>query len=157
MWFQFNWAHRWRAGVSIFLMFGCSTVPLHAGQDGSFSYTENGGSIRLTDYPENAVGHVVIPVEIDGLPVTEIGAETFHACSLVTGVTIPSSVTAIGRSAFSSCHALVELEIPSGVNSIGDWAFYDCIHLTSINVPSGISALADHTCWRCFELVDVEL
>ncbi|MDE6775588.1 MAG: leucine-rich repeat domain-containing protein, partial [Ruminococcus sp.] len=46
---------------------------------------------------------VVIPSEIDGLPVTGIGDYAFFDCSGLTSVTIPDSVISIGESAFGDC------------------------------------------------------
>jgi hypothetical protein len=44
-------------------------------------------------------GDVVIPLEIDGKPVTVIGSNTFFLNSGITSVTIPASVERIETSA----------------------------------------------------------
>ena len=49
---------------------------------------------------------LVIPSEIEGLPVTSIAPDAFFLCFSLTDVTVPESVTFIGGSAFESCEAL---------------------------------------------------
>ena len=42
-----------------------------AEQFGLFTYRVNGDSVEISDYPENAVGPVEIPEEIDGKPIAK--------------------------------------------------------------------------------------
>lgn len=44
--------------------------------------------VTITDC-RTAATEIVIPSEIDGLPVTSIGSYAFHNCSRLTSVTIP--------------------------------------------------------------------
>lgn len=46
---------------------------------------------------------IAIPSEMDGTPVTGIGAEAFKDCVTLTSVTIPDSITFIGENAFGGC------------------------------------------------------
>lgn len=50
--------------------------------------------VTITDCDSSAT-EVVIPNEIENLPVTSIGARAFDSCSSITSVTIPNSVTHI--------------------------------------------------------------
>ena len=80
---------------------------VNAQQFGRFTYRDNGNSIEIIDFPKDVSGHVEIPSEIDGRPVTSIigggdpnefdGAFAFSA---ITSVTIPDTVTMIGDEAF---------------------------------------------------------
>ncbi len=60
------------------------------------------GTIEITGCDESAT-EVVIPPEIDGVPVTSIRYNAFYGCSNLTSVTIPDSVTSIGNMAFYEC------------------------------------------------------
>ena len=84
--------------------------PLLADQFGDFTYTDNGTSITITDYPDTAVGAIEIPATIAGKPVTNIAYGAFHFSSL-TSITIPSSVTYIADQALRFCTNLKSIAV----------------------------------------------
>ena len=130
--------------------------PASAAQYGNFTYTDNGASMTITDFPENVGGAVVIPSSINGKPVANIGDSAFSACHSISSVTIPSSVTSIGFGAFYTCYALNTVTIPTSITSIGDLAFYEC-GLTSVTIPSGITKIGASTFQSCPSLTTVTL
>jgi hypothetical protein len=67
----------------------------------NFTYESNGTSVTITDYPVEAIGPVLIPDTIVGLPVTAIGDTAFKDCIRLTQVSIPDSVVSIGIQAGS--------------------------------------------------------
>ncbi len=113
----------------------------HAAQFGDFTYELINGDtgVEITGYPDDAVGSVVIPAEIDGLPVTSVGHSAFSYCANLTSVTLPSSLTSIGPFAFSYCSSLHSITLPADLNSIGSAAFLSCDQLPSIDVATGNS------------------
>ena len=67
---------------------------------------------------------LVIPSEIEGIAVTEIGSNVFEANRSITSVTIPDSVLTIGSRAFASSKGvLATLILGNGVQEIGYEAF----------------------------------
>jgi len=76
--------------------------------------------IIITKYLGNEVD-IIIPKEIDGLPVTTIGSGAF-ADNRLTSVTIPDSVIEIGQQAFAD-NRLTSVTIPNSVTKIGVRAF----------------------------------
>ncbi|MDE7225462.1 MAG: leucine-rich repeat domain-containing protein, partial [Ruminococcus sp.] len=87
-------------------------------------YKNYGDHIEISGCDRTA-SEVVIPSEIDGLPVTSI--EEYMCCSLpvLTSLIIPDSVTSIGYGTFTHCPYLRSVIIPDSVTSIGGSVFYD--------------------------------
>ncbi|MDR1216130.1 MAG: leucine-rich repeat domain-containing protein [Treponema sp.] len=75
-------------------------------------------------------GAVVIPAEIWGLPVREIGCSTFEGCSSLASVAIPDSVTQIGEDAFRECSNLVTVNISPIEHIWGKNSFDGCSKLS---------------------------
>lgn len=85
----------------------------------------------------------------------KIGDYTFHGCSVLTSLTLPSGVTSIGNGAFSECSGLTSITLPSGVTSIGDLTFHACRGLTSITLPSGLTEIGDDAFRDCSGLTSI--
>lgn len=132
-----------------------TTQSVMADTFGDFTYTDNGASITITDYPDTKVGMVEIPAEIAGKPVTSIGNFAFASCSNLTSITIPNSVTTIGIQAFSSCANLTSMTIPNSVTTIGRGAFYVCYDLMSITISNRITSIGDYAFDGCSKLTKV--
>ena len=136
----------------------CSfATPLSAEQFGLFSYRVIEDAIEISDYPEDAVGEVDIPAEIDGKPVTSIGDSAFARCGGITSVEIPSSVTSIGHSAFLRCGGLNSVTIPGSVTSIGLGTFYLCGQLTDVTISPGVTSIGSRAFESCFRLSSITL
>ena len=87
----------------------------------------------------------------------KIGDYTFHGCSVLTSLTLPSGLTEIGEGAFAACSGLTSITLPSGVTSIGDMTFYACRGLTSITLPSGLTEIGDNAFQYCSGLTSITL
>ena len=77
-------------------------------------------------------GHLEIPAELGGMPVTRIGDSAFYGRNGLVGVTIPDSVTSIGELAFYGCRKLASVMMPEDLESIGYGAFGYCDALTAV-------------------------
>ena len=117
-------------------------------------------AVSITGYTGKVKDDLRIPDQINGLPVTSIGAWAFSGKNL-SSVIIPNGVVSIGRGAFAGNrltnvampNSLITIEaeafsdnrinsviIPNGVTSIGDWAFqYN--NLTSITIPDSVTSI----------------
>lgn len=67
--------------------------------------------------------------------IDSISDYTFHNCTNLKSIEIPSSVKYIGDSAFENCESLESIEIPNSVLCIGPYAFHNCESLESITIP----------------------
>lgn len=96
---------------------------------------------------------IVIPAEIDGLPVTSIGKYAFYCCFDLKSVIIPDSILSIDAGTFA-CSGLTAIEIPDSVTSIGDKAFCQC-RLTSITIPKNVKNIAEGAFNLCEDLENI--
>jgi hypothetical protein len=78
------------------LLIIAATLPAQALTFGDFTYTDNGTSVTITDYPTTAIGAVYIPGSINGKPVTKIGDRAFYYCSSLSGE-MPKAVFSGGQ------------------------------------------------------------
>ena len=72
----------------------------------SIQYKKFGNRITITKVDTSATGKLVIPAEIDGIPVTAIGFKACNGCMKLTSIIIPDSVISIGDYAFNECTGL---------------------------------------------------
>ena len=109
------------------------TIPNTDATDNSaFTYVNHGDSIEITGF-DNSVSDVVIPSEIEGLPVTAISVGAFYL-STITSIEIPNTVTSIGEMAFLGCTSLKSVKLSTGVAKIDKNAFGSCSALQEIQV-----------------------
>ena len=118
-----NPSSRFQALCAGIVLLCLSAAPLCADTFGDFTYTDDGTSITITDYPEGAVGPAEIPAMIDGKSVTSIGDGAFSMCLALTSVTIPEGVTSIGSRAFFKCSALTVAVFLGDAPSLGSSVF----------------------------------
>ena len=84
-------------------------------------------------------GDIVVPREIDGVPVTSVRLSG----NAITSVSLPDSVTSLNV----HCSSLTEIKIPDSVREIDDFAFSGCSSLQSVEFPENLFSIG----WRAFE------
>ena len=126
------------------------------GTYGVLTYIKFENYIYISDCDKSAT-EVVIPAEIDGLPVTSIEGNAFYKCSALTSVVIPDSVTFIGCSAFSECSSLTSIIIPDSVEDIGMSAFSGCSSLTLVTISEGVTAIGGNAFEGCESLTSIKI
>ena len=100
------------------------------------------GTLEITKYVGNSAT-CVIPSEINGKKVTQIGYNAFSSRTELTSITIPDGVTIIGNSAFSDCTSLETVTIPNSVTHIYPRAFYNCTSLKEVAIPASVTVIRD--------------
>ena len=89
-----------------------------------YTYEKRNNEITILSYVGKET-NVVVPREIDGCPVTEIGESAFAGAKIVS-VVLPDTVVSIGWFAFSRCSSLTSITAGSTLSSIGYGAFDGC-------------------------------
>ena len=128
----------------------------NAGTLGGLTYEIAEGQVAIIG-PSVAKGVLIIPDEIEGLPVTSIGDQAFFQSERLTSVTIPESVTSIEYGAFSYSKSLTSVIIGKSVTSIGDAAFSQCRNLTSVNIPEGVTSIGEFAFDGCRNLTSISI
>lgn len=126
-------------------------------QSGDYEYTVNHkNEIKIRSYLGND-RQVVIPSEIEGKPVTEIGDYSFNGIERyqddgikfenhpnawynkrIRKITVPSTVGIIGEKAFGYMNNLNEVVFGEGLKTIKAYAFVSCPKLEKINLPDSL-------------------
>lgn len=128
-------------------------------QDGvSYTLNADNSGYTLTSGKGLTVTDLVIPNEINGLPVTEIGDNAFNAYQGFNGnlftVTIPANVTRMGENAFTYCTKLttVTFEKGSKLKSMGDRCLAQCFQLSEITIPASVETIGHSAFNGCHTL-----
>ena len=87
-------------------------------------YATNGNELTIVGAYPGLNGTVVIPDEVNGLPVTAIGSGAFQYCTGVTNLTFPATITNIGDYAFGNCTNLWAVYFVGNPPSVGVGTFY---------------------------------
>lgn len=102
-------------------------------------YQIDGDHIVITGY-EGSAETLTIPEEIDGLPVTTIGAVSLWFNDHLKSVILPEGITAIEHEAFANCKNLESISLPAGIQTIGKRAFYNTA-LKTVELKDGLASI----------------
>ncbi|MBQ1278504.1 MAG: leucine-rich repeat domain-containing protein, partial [Thermoguttaceae bacterium] len=113
------------------------------------------GRVVLQKLRDPSAVALVVPAEIDGVPVVAIADAAFAYAGLLTSITLPESVEKIGANAFFHCGSLIDVALPDGLREIGSKAFDLCDSLRSLRLPESLETLALDAFDRCAELTEL--
>lgn len=99
---------------------------------------------------------IIIPAEIENLPVKVIGKDSLSGCSM-TAVQIPDTVETIGDFAFLLCENIEKIDIPEGVKNIGNYAFEICYSLYEVNIPQSVENIGLNITGSCTDLSEINV
>lgn len=128
----------------------CNEVNMGVVNNKGFAYEEIEGGLKLTGFfgTIDSVGEFVIPNELSGKPVLEIGDNFLAEDSLkfrLKKLILPSTLKKIGESAFDDCKRLktVECDGACALIEIADNAFAGCALLNSFPDLSSLTRLGN--------------
>ncbi len=149
-----------------------------ANSSSDFKYEIYDGVVTILEYKGKSK-NVVIPGEINGNKVTQIGTaafaekniesvklpnslliigeDSFNKCQSLKTVDFGYGVTTIGKGAFIYCSALEEVILPQGVKNIEQDAFRDCSSLKKVYLPQSVDTLGITAFCNCMSLTDVTI
>lgn len=100
---------------------------------------------------------IVIPGNIDGIPVSSIADDAFNAQTRLTGVKINEGVTYIGENAFNGCTGLEYIQLPNSVTSTGINAFRGCTGLRTATLSENLRAISNGMFRGCSQLETITI
>ncbi len=89
--------------------------------------------IALTGY-DGEISALIIPEEIDGLPVKEVCASAFSGRRDIVEVKLPDTIEILGRYAFYNCTGLKKIQLYDGVEDYYDGVIKQCRNLEEISI-----------------------
>lgn len=106
----------------------------------------------------NAEGEIVVPSEIDGVPVVGLSSNgAFKDCKLVTSIKLPITITYLGRTPFQNCILLNEVNLPEGITELPAYAFNGCKSLNKVTLPEGIKTIGESAFYNCSKLSSIDI
>ncbi len=106
--------------------------------------------------PYDTSGDIVVPSELGGYPVTQIGYCAFVDRYSITSVVFPESVRNVGDYAFYGCNSITNVFLPAAVTSIGSCAFAYCQELSEVNLPELLKSIQGEAFgWSALNSVEI--
>lgn len=140
--------------------------------DFNYDLADDNVSVIITKYKGNAK-NVVIPSEIEGLPVSTLGADVFYENKTIESVVMPDTIKLIGTykdykgpsdavyfyyysNCFRRCSNLKSVIISKNITSIPTYCFDDCTSLENIVLPDGLKYIGGAAFEGCAALKTVK-
>lgn len=142
--------------TTILLIIGMSFA-VNAEASGDYEYKIlNDGTVSITKFIGEA-SDVEIPSEIDGLAVTQIDAEAFKGCEILTSVIIPDTVIDLGSEAFAECVNLTKLHIGDGITMLYDSAFYGTNNIEEVFIGKNLESVGVFYFFTNLKIITVDI
>ncbi len=136
-------------------------IQIDEDENGIFDY------IEILECDESAK-EIMIPAEIDGLPVTLISSWGFENCAGLVSIDIPDSIEIINESAFSGCYSLENINVSpdnKSYSSINGILFNKTTLIKyprnkkdiDYSIPVGIASIGSGAFENCKSLVSIEI
>lgn len=133
-------------------------------------YSVEQDAISITGSFDGNYDEIIIPPEIDGLPVVRIASSAFSNCQYIKTITVPASVKEIESGAFARCEGLLYINVSEDnlVYSSYDGMLYDKYKTCLLRCPNGlqnselvfpenISAIADTAFQNCYNISEITI
>lgn len=117
--------------------------------ESDFEYEEIEGGVSISKYVGNDK-IVVIPEEINGKSVLEVGEQAFSNNEMLEGIKIADSVTVLNRMSFSNCTNLNVVVMGNNVKEVKMQAFLMCTSLKDVELNNRLEILGD----SCFSYTE---
>ena len=101
---------------------------------------------------EGTLKNVIVPSELEGIPVVAIGDRAFIGNKEMESLILPDTVSQIRYEAFSGCSSLKTVRLPKSVSRIYGEAFKDCTSLSELDLGDSLTLIDDSAFSGCTAL-----
>lgn len=84
----------------------------------------------------------------------DLGAYTFHGCTALEHIDLPSTLNTLRSCTFENCSALKSISLPDGVKTIGSYAFSGCTMLKEISFSNTLKEIGGSAFDGCRSLTE---
>ena len=152
-----TWEELWRSGIDTLegkgenLILGYKSVEKFEDYTYYVRLINNKKSIILTQY-DGKEENIIIPSEINNIPVTSLGASLFSNCDFIKDVKMSNNVLDIGFKTFYNCKSLKNIILSNNLESINYGAFQLCSSLGEILIPKSVNYISIDNFSCCLHL-----
>lgn len=114
---------------------------------------KNGNYCLVSIYDDRE--ELIIPSDVDGIKITEIGRYAIEYTGMVRKVVLPLSITTIHERAITSGN-IESINLPVGVTSLGNACFQN-LGIKSITIPETVTDIPQNAFAYCYNLESVTL
>ena len=123
--------------------------------ESDFNVSYDGKAMVIMGCGDKISREIVIPPEINGVPVTGIGNSAFTFCHELRRVVLPDTVTVIENAAFKGCNNLIDAVLSKDLKSIGSLSFAGCSKLRRVTMPNCLERFEINSFRDCGELREI--
>ncbi|MBR3442083.1 MAG: leucine-rich repeat domain-containing protein [Bacteroidaceae bacterium] len=118
-------------------------------------------------------GEIIIPSEVNGYTVVEIGILAFYGCEGITSIHIPSSIKTINKYAFAGCYSLtsvnitdlaawcnIQFETKENDEMILPWDYHLYLNgeeVKELSIPNTVTSISAHAFRSCASITSVDI
>ncbi len=127
------------------------------GKDGTLqlSYEDCPGGLLVTGTTVFETRKIVIPSEVDGVPVIGIKDGAFEENDKLREIVLPDTLRSIEARAFYGCDSLTEVVLPNSLEYIGDEAFFGCLKLEKVSFGENVRFIGNGAFSDCAALKEI--
>lgn len=115
------------------------------------------GEIVIDSITNRNIKHIIIPDEIDDIPVVLIVNDAFRDCPKLETVVISDNVNCIGRRAFQNDKKLKSVKLSKNIRKICSDTFNGCTSLEDIVLGDMLSTIESRAFYKCRNLKNISL
>lgn len=116
-----------------------------------------GERVVIDGLTDETLKEVVIPKELDGYPVIEIGDGAFKNCKQLESVELPDTVLTLRRHIFEGCERLVKVKLSEGIKDLSTHMFRGCVSLQEIELPQKLRMIGLGSFEGCSSLTQITI